>query len=214
MSNCANHQLVTATAYCRTCGKPLCEECRRDVRGVVYCEDCLASRVHSTLPPVADPYANPAAPKGLPNPTIAAFLGIFPGVAAFYNGQYQKGLLHVFMFPALIALTNQVEYFGVLFPLYFAYMIWDGYITAKSRHTGEIPPDPLGINNLFGLESAKGAAATANAGGPPIGALILIGLGLLFLIGGIQPEMITKYWPIVLIVVGVWKGMQRWQVED
>lgn len=37
--NCAIHPEVAGTAFCRTCGKSLCEECKRDVRGVIYCED-------------------------------------------------------------------------------------------------------------------------------------------------------------------------------
>ena len=49
--NCANHPDVPAVAYCRTCGKPLCSACVRDVHGVVYCEECLASRLNATMPP-------------------------------------------------------------------------------------------------------------------------------------------------------------------
>ena len=51
--NCAVHNQTPAVAYCRTCGKAVCEQCKRDVRGVIYCEDCLAARVEGTLPPGA-----------------------------------------------------------------------------------------------------------------------------------------------------------------
>ena len=43
--NCVNHPEVPPIAYCRTCGKALCEMCKRDVRGVIYCEDCLAAHI-------------------------------------------------------------------------------------------------------------------------------------------------------------------------
>ena len=43
--NCANHSDTAAVAFCRTCGKPLCNQCTRDVRGVIYCESCLAARM-------------------------------------------------------------------------------------------------------------------------------------------------------------------------
>ena len=36
--NCATHNNVAAVAYCRTCGKPLCANCVRDVRGTMFCE--------------------------------------------------------------------------------------------------------------------------------------------------------------------------------
>ena len=46
--NCANHPDLAAIAYCRTCGKPLCASCTRDVKGVIYCENCLAARLEGT----------------------------------------------------------------------------------------------------------------------------------------------------------------------
>ncbi len=49
--NCANHPDIESVAYCRTCGKPLCANCTRDVRGVVYCENCLAARLEGVQPP-------------------------------------------------------------------------------------------------------------------------------------------------------------------
>ena len=48
--NCANHSDIAAVAFCRTCGKPLCQTCTRDVRGVIYCESCLAARLDGTAP--------------------------------------------------------------------------------------------------------------------------------------------------------------------
>jgi len=43
--NCANHADASAVAYCRTCGKALCANCTRPVRGVIYCEDCLGAKM-------------------------------------------------------------------------------------------------------------------------------------------------------------------------
>ena len=45
--NCANHADQSAVAYCRTCGKALCANCTRPVRGVIYCEDCLGARMEA-----------------------------------------------------------------------------------------------------------------------------------------------------------------------
>ena len=39
-----------------------------------------------------------AAGSGGPNPSVAAVLGLIPGVGAMYNGQYFKGLIHVVIF--------------------------------------------------------------------------------------------------------------------
>ncbi len=48
--NCATHSDTAAVAFCRTCGKPLCNNCTRDVRGVIYCEACLAARMEGQAP--------------------------------------------------------------------------------------------------------------------------------------------------------------------
>ncbi len=212
-TTCANHTGTAASAFCRTCGKPLCEECKRDVRGVIYCEECIAARLAGNFPP--DPaIAAGIPPKGLPNPTLAAFLGIIPGVGAFYNGQYQKGVVHFVILIGLSMLADQWEIFGFGIVLFFGYMIWDAYQTAKARITGEPVPDIFGINNLFGLESAPTVAGAVPAKPqPPIGAIVLIGLGILFLLGDINRNFVREYWPIILIVIGLWKGAKRWQVE-
>src|SRR4051812_23543761 len=56
--NCQNHPEVPATAYCRSCGKPVCEQCRRDAFGTVYCEE------HVPAPPPAESAGFTAPPPG------------------------------------------------------------------------------------------------------------------------------------------------------
>ena len=46
--NCAVHTDVPATGFCRNCGKALCPQCTREVRGALYCEDCLAGLLRSS----------------------------------------------------------------------------------------------------------------------------------------------------------------------
>ena len=115
--NCANHSDIAAVAFCRTCGKPLCQTCTRDVRGVIYCESCLAARLDGTAPaagfvppaqtvypPGGPAYVQPGAASSGPNPTVAGILaGFFPiGVGAVYCGQYAKGLSHLVIMVLLI----------------------------------------------------------------------------------------------------------------
>ena len=232
MAACANHPTVPAVAFCRMCGKPLCDQCKKEVRGVVYCEDCLVAHLQNVMPPASAtppaqgmPYVDPQTgyvrPPGTPNPTLAAFLGFIPGVGAFYNGQYQKGIIHVLMFPIVGALADREGAFGFLFPFMVFYMVWDAYVTAKSRLTGEPVPDPLGINNLFGLENPKQAdvaeaaaipsSPKGTAAGVPVGAVILIGLGLLFLVGDYSHRVFENAIPFALMAIGVWRGIQVWE---
>lgn len=212
---CANHPNAAAAAFCRTCGKPLCEDCKRDVRGVIYCEDCIVARLGDAVPPPPMDAARAAGipPKGLPNPTLAAFLGVIPGVGAFYNGQYQKGVVHFVILIGLAMLADQYEIFGFGILLFIGYMVWDAYKTAKARITGEPVPDLFGINNVFGLETTPTGIPAPPKTAPPIGAIVLIGLGVLFLLGDINRRIVADFWPAILIVIGLWRGAKRWQVE-
>jgi len=214
-TTCANHPGAAASAFCRTCGKPLCEDCKRDVRGVIYCEECIASRLQDTVPPIDPRVAGiPPKGKGLPNPTLAAFLGLIPGVGAFYNGQYQKGIAHVAILVGLGMLADIWEGFGFAIVYFIGYMVWDAYKTARARITGEPMPDVFGLNNVFGMQSITGTSTPASpTTAPPVGAIVLIGLGVLFLMGPINRHIMENFWPIVLIALGLWKGVKRWQVQ-
>ncbi len=234
--NCANHPDAPAVAYCRTCGKPLCSTCSRDIRGVIYCEECLASHVAGTMPP-ATGIVPPAGerPPGTPSPSLATILGFIPGVGAMYNGEYAKGFVHVLIFATLIWMTDHVNgLFGIAIAAFYIYMPIEAYKTARAREMGLPAPDPLGLNNLFrsGPPPAavtSAAAATSAPGTPgevpqpdavvdeprsrlPIGAFILIGLGILFLldeVGFMHFDWIWRFWPLILIAIGVRILMQR-----
>ena len=58
--NCLNHPEVPAAAFCRTCGKPLCEACKRPAQGTVYCEEHVPA-VAASAPPATTAYAAPPA---------------------------------------------------------------------------------------------------------------------------------------------------------
>jgi len=236
--NCANHLDAPAVAYCRTCGKPLCSTCSRDVRGVVYCEECLASHVAGTMPPPVAGIVPPVGerPPGTPSPALATILGFIPGVGAMYNGEYAKGFVHVLIFATLIWMADHVNgLFGIGIAAFYIYMPIEAYKTARAREIGLPAPDPLGLNNLFrsgpppAPAASVPAAATSAPGAPgevpqtdavvdephsrlPIGAFILIGLGILFLldeVGFLHFDWIWRFWPLILIAIGVRILMQR-----
>ena len=152
--NCVNHPDAPAVAYCRTCGKPLCNVCSRDVRGVVYCEECLASHLSATMPAPGAAVVPGAVepPPGTPNPKLAAILGFIPGVGAMYNGEFAKGFIHVLIFATLIWLANPEHgsgLFGIAIAAFAIYMPIEAYKTARAREMGLAPPDPFGFNHLF-----------------------------------------------------------------
>ena len=88
--NCATHPDTAAVAFCRTCGKPLCSACTRDVRGVIYCEPCLAARLEGTAPaagfvPVQSGYPQPGNVATVPRPSSGS--GPNPAVAGMCGSE-------------------------------------------------------------------------------------------------------------------------------
>ncbi len=227
--NCATHPDIAAVAFCRTCGKPLCGTCTRDVRGVVYCEPCLAARLEGTapaagfVPPQGSypqtvyPPAGAAAPRPSgsgPNPTVAGILaGFFPfGVGAVYCSQYAKGLAHLLIFGLLIFASGHAgswdALFGISIAFFYVYQIIDAVRTARALQEGQPPPDPMGLGQTFSMGDKF------DTGKVPVGAVILIILGLLFLLhtAGIMENNLDRFWPLILIFFGGWMFARQWGV--
>jgi hypothetical protein len=214
MNYCANHPNVEAVAYCRTCGKPLCNACRRDVRGVIYCENCLAARMEGTAPPVMPVAPVQAVGSGGPNPTVAGILaGFFPfGVGAVYTSQYAKGLAHLLIFAGLIWGSNHTgsaeTIFGLGFAFFYVYQIIDAVRSARAIQLGQPAPDP------FGLGQALGSGEKIDTSKVPTGAVILIIVGLIFLLhtAGVFEFGFERVWPVFLIALGGWLFVRGWGV--
>ena len=213
-----------------------------------------------------------------PNPSVAAVLGIIPGVGAMYNAQYFKGLIHVVIFVVITSITTHYGLFGLFIPAWVLYQSFEAYHTAKAIRDGQPLPDPLGLNEVgnwlnlggpqpgaprpgmpgmpggpippAGAGAVPGAGAAPGVGGyqqvpytgyqaaytpppgfidpavpptppvppvfwkrkEPIGALILIGFGLLLLmnqLGFLAERVIHILWPLIFIAIGVWLVIRR-----
>src|SRR5947208_3067367 len=210
---CAVHPDTDAVGYCRNCGKAMCPVCVRPVREVLYCEDCLARVMGLPGAPATAPggaaaanagtsgMAAPGAPvaSGLgPSPILAFFLGFLPGLGAFYNEQYGKGVIHLAIFLVLFisgvdgAMSGGAEAaLWICVAGLWVYMPIDAYRTAKARQAGETLSDPL---DAFTKER-------------PIGRILLIGAGVLLLLHNFDwfpwYRISQFFWPAVLIAAGV-----------
>ena len=234
--NCANHADASAVAYCRTCGKALCANCTRPVRGVIYCEDCLGAKmegtaagasagtsgfVSSTFSPGAPGYVPPPPPPpgsgSGPNPTVAGILaGFFPfGVGAVYTGQYAKGLAHLAIFVLLIAGANAADsdhstalgvFCGIGIAFFWVYQIIDSVRSARAIQTAQPIPDP------FGLATTFGGGAKIETSKIPMGAIVLILVGVLFMLHtmGWAEYGLDRFWPLILIAIGAWMFARNW----
>jgi TM2 domain-containing membrane protein YozV len=206
---CAVHPDADAVGYCRNCGKAMCAVCVRPVRDVLYCEDCLANVMGLPTTPSAGVPALPPAPNmpgshtapppsGLgPSPLLAFFLGFLPGLGAFYNEQYGKGIIHlaIFLFLFIIGVDGAVSggaeaALWICISGLWIYMPVDAYRTAKARLAGQRLDDPL--ENF--------------SKGKPVGPFLIIGIGILLLLHNFDwfPWWrIQQFWPVLLIIVGL-----------
>src|SRR6202008_3485949 len=135
-------------AFCRACGKPLCDECKRAAQGTIFCAE------HAPVvapPPSPAASAPPPPPVGFSpyrrsdsaNPGLAFLLGFIPGVGAIYNGQYAKGLVHAVIFGLLVTAVSSNNMhgfepmFGILIGVFVFYMAIEALHTARKRGSGE-----------------------------------------------------------------------------
>ncbi len=269
---CATHPDRDATGFCRTCGKPLCADCTRDVRGVLYCEPCLAAMVAGTPP---------SPPVSAPSPGVAAALGFIPGLGAVYNAEYVKALIHAAIFAGFVAMLSNgpsggfAAFLGIGLACFYFYMPIEAYRTARmkqaeayaaagySPHFVPSPAPPHAAAASSGVSSATSAGfapqaapspgaspASPQSGGPPFagpppshsaatfattppaggravpewcdpcgprpltGAIVLIAIGVLFLLGNLgllSGEWLSEWWPLILIGLGVWLFWRRFQ---
>ena len=209
--NCVNHPDVPAIAYCRSCGKPLCEACRVSAGGTVYCQEHAPAAAPAPEP---SPYTAPApaargpVPDTGASPGLAFLLGLIPGVGAIYNGQYVKGLIHVVVLGILISIVSNSDaaggmepLFGMMIAVWVFYMAFEAYHTARKRQLGQPVDEFSSLVPLHGQQSRF-----------PVGPAILIAVGLLFLLNNmdlLRFSQILRYWPIALIGLGVYMLYER-----
>jgi hypothetical protein len=195
------------------------------------------STAGATVPGAAPP--PPMSVPGAPNPVMAGILGFIPGVGAMYNGQFVKAFAHVLIFVMLIIAANNIsEVFGVLIAFFVVYMAFEAYKTAEAKRHGLPAPDPLGLDKMFGIQESQvhssgippvGSAAAYPPISPqpqptpplqvepppppqdntPIGAIVLIGLGVLFLLQNLGVLRMHHLWPLFLIGIGLWLAYKR-----
>lgn len=191
-------------AYCRICGRQLVVEEQHQAFGSVYCADHLPAG--ATADQAGSPWT-PGHPGAFTSrsgvsPGLAFILGLIPGVGAIYNAQYAKGLIHVVVFGLLISLASSdlddfQPLFGILIPTWVIYMAFEAFHTAKRRESGQALDE---FSSVFALQSYKS--------GTPVGAVILIGVGIIFLLhnfGWLRLSELLRLWPLILIGVGAYR---------
>jgi len=208
--SCYLHPEAETAAFCRSCGRPLCTVCERLAEGSVFCPEHAPAGAYGTAyaaggagAGASNPYAQPnAALRVETSPGLAFILGLIPGVGAIYNGQYLKGLLHALIFGLLVSLASNAGHtageplLAIIAAAFFCYMPFEAYHTARKRQLG-IAVDEW--SSLIAPESFGGSL--------PIGPVVLIVIGILFLLDSLdllRLREVGRFWPVLLIVLGFW----------
>ena len=200
--------------YCRACGKALDAASVRTAHGTIYCAEHVPPEQTPVDPPQADSsYANPytanpytgSTPPPIAHsevsPGVAFVLGLIPGVGAIYNGQYAKGLVHVFILGMLFTIVGSNDVggfeplFGVLIPGFWAYMAFEAYHTAKLRQQGKP------VDEFSSLVPGHGGSRF------PVAPILLIALGVVFLLNNLEIfelRRMLRFWPVMLIALGLY----------
>ena len=213
--NCAIHADVENTAFCIRCGKPLCDECIRRIDSSIYCENCLAeisrnvsssgNPGHSSAGSAASPPPGTVQHAGGASPEAAFLLGLVPGVGAIYNAEYFKAALHLLIFGTLVTAVDTVgghgdALLGLLAFGFYVYMPFEAYYTAKKRKLAR-----EGINLITPFDQLNDQMG--QVGDMELwGGIILVLAGSLFLLDNfnvISLEEVGRFWPAILILVGI-----------
>jgi hypothetical protein len=179
--HCVNHPGTDAQSFCQNCGKPLCADCvRKTASGQILCEPCVVAtggdpsqaywQGAGQVPPGGVPPGSIPPfyiPSSGPNPSVAAVLGLIPGVGAMYNGQLFKGLIHVVIFAVLVSITDHYGIFGLFIGGWVLYQSFEAYHTAKARRDGTPIPDPFGLNELGSWLNLGMSGKSAQQPNPP-----------------------------------------------
>ena len=95
---------------------------------------------------------------------------------------------------------------GIAIGFFFIYQIVDAVRSARAIQAGLPAPDP------YGLAATFSGGAKIEASKIPMGAIVLILLGVLFLLHtmGLGEYGLDRFWPLILIFIGGWMFARNW----
>jgi hypothetical protein len=182
--NCAYHPNAESKELCSTCSKSLCNECAHQIKGKIFCQDCLV-RGAEWAAAVKELRVPADAPKR------AALCALIPGMGAVYNNEYIKAITHFAVFAALVTMADHVNgVFGFGAFVFLIFTIFDSYRTAEAKTRARI--------------EARLKPEEVNKDRTIVGwGVFLMVLGAIFLLQNLIPYyFLNKLWPLVFIFLG------------
>lgn len=130
------------------------------------------------------------------NPSLAAFLAIFPGMGAMYNGNLLKGVTFIMIFAVLIVLTSNAQdpdvvVFALMIAGFYVFQIIDSYNEASRLSRSPAP---------------EGAPAEGRENLSLLSAIVVLAIGVLFQLANFDVltfRQVSRLWPLALIAFGI-----------
>lgn len=181
---CSYHPEMESVDFCSTCSKPLCTDCSHQIKGKVYCQDCLV-RGAEWAATVRDIHVPVDSPKR------AALCSLIPGMGAVYNSEYMKAITYFAVFAALVIMADQIHgVFGLGAVAFIVFTMFDSYRTAQAKARAR-------------AESRSTQEGPSKESSSITWGLFLIILGFVFLLQNIIPyQFLDRLWPLVFIFLG------------
>lgn len=193
---CAYHPVNDASARCSTCERPLCPACDHRIKGFPYCQDCIVAGIETLRRSAAGGQRIHHSSEEK-SALIAMLFGLIPGLGAAYNGQNIKALMH---FIAVVGLGTLADIFGVPLEIAFGlgcaafyfYTIYDAFRSSQRHRRGE----DLNVEDEL-LKLVLQQRMNVFGG-------LLISVGALAALNIAFPNLINRFWPILLILAGIY----------
>jgi hypothetical protein len=130
------------------------------------------------------------------NPSLAAFLAIFPGMGAIYSGNFLKGVTYVLIFAVLIVLTSNAQdpdavVFALMIGGFYIFQIVDSYNEAGRMN-----------QNI----STGGGSAGGKEDLSLFTAIVVLVIGIVFQLANfdlLTYRQVTRLWPLALVAFGI-----------
>jgi hypothetical protein len=212
--SCHYHPDHPAAAACQVCSRPLCPACDHRIKGAPCCQDCILAGIEliqagrgpgASSPPF--PTRPPATSERIPSPWLAVLFALFPGFGAVYNRQHVKALLQFLTIAGLLSIADLVPepldtIFGLSATAAYLFTLFDGYGSALQARL-----DPTYLR----LEDERLRARIHRH--PQLIGLFLLLLGAVALLASLQPQILERFWPLLLVGAGALWILQSRQMR-
>ncbi len=228
--NCATHEETPATAFCRNCGRAVCEECRKDRLGVPHCPAC--DEKLEALEQPAGGFTSGAAGESSEASAQASTSdagswqraensAATPGRADYgYEGPIPALAFILGLIPGVGAVYNGQYAKGVVHALLWGGLLGAAITSGQADQPGGVAVFVvlLALATLYmpieavqtaralrrgeELDDMSGLLGTSS----PVGGVLLIALGVIFLLHSLgywRLADVVRFWPLALIALGI-----------